>query len=101
MNKHQVLYNYNITEGVNDGEEGFFYNSLLVDYPVNSNNIFKILIEELYPSSVEAKLRNDYESAAISLVPAEKKQPYLDFLSARQNYHNMVEQDCITNDIQL
>lgn len=101
INKYQVLYNHNIEESVNDGEEGFFYDSLLVDYPVTSDNVFKALIEEKYPLSVENKLRNDYESATLGLIPEEKKQAYLDFLSCRKNYHDMVEQDCIVNGIEL
>lgn len=101
INKHQVLYNHNIEESVNDGEEGFFYDSLLVDYPVTSDNVFKTLIEEKYSLSVENKLRNDYESATLGLIPEEKKQPYLDFLQSRKDLHNMVENDCIINGIPL
>lgn len=101
VNDYQMLYNHNIEESVNDGEEGFFYDSLLVDYPVTSDNVFKTLIEEKYPLSVENKLRNDYESATLGLIPEEKKQAYLDFLSCRKNYHDMVENDCIINGIPL
>ena len=101
INKHQVLYNHNITEGVYGDEEGFLYDSLLVDYPVNSNSVFKALIEELYPASVENKLRNDYESAVLGLVADDKKMPYLNFLENRKEYHDRVEQDCSENGIAL
>ncbi|WP_080902961.1 hypothetical protein [Parabacteroides sp. Marseille-P3160] len=101
INDYQVLYNHNIEEGVQEETEGFFYDSLLVDYPVNSNTIFKTLIEELYPVSVENKLRNDYEASVLGIVTEERKQPYLNFLALRKNTHEMVEQDCIDNGIAL
>lgn len=104
VNDYQMLYNHNIEESEADGVSGYSYDSLevdLVSYPITSNLIFKTLIEEIYPVSVENKLRNDYESAVNGIEPIEKKQPYLDFLQSRKDLHDMVENDCIINGIPL
>lgn len=100
INSYITHYNYEIREV----EDGFMYNTIVVEAPIeliSSNVVFKSLIEELYPLSVELKLKNDYEAAVNGILPEEKKQPYLDFLVERKRLHEMVELDCIDNDIEL
>lgn len=100
INSYITHYNFDIREE----EDGFIYNSVVVEAPVeliSSNVVFKSLIEELYPLSVELKLKNDYEAAVNGILPEDKKQPYLDFLVERKRLHEMVESDCIDNDIAL
>ncbi len=104
VNDYQMLYNHNIEESEADGVSGYSYDSLevdLVSYPITSNLIFKTLIEEIYPVSVENKLRNDYESAKLGIVGQDKEQAYLEFLTRRKAIHVMVEQDCEENGIEL
>lgn len=100
INSYSIDYNYNIEEV----EDGYAYDSIRIECPIellSSNIVFKSLIEGLYPLSVELKLKNDYESAVNGIEPIEKKQPYLDFLQARKDLHDMVENDCIINGIPL
>lgn len=59
--------------------------------------IKKAVINETWGTNVEAKLINDYNAVNEGLLPAEKKQAYLDFISERmrlkediQNYFEIV-----------
>jgi len=93
-----VLYNFNITPGIQETdagiENGFYYDSLRVSYPLTQRNVLSTLIAAVYPADVEAKLQNDYNAAVMMLEPAEKKQGYVAFLELRKALKEMVISDC-------
>lgn len=93
-----VLYNFNIEAGTQENEtgieEGFYYDSLRVSYPLTQRNVLATLLAALYPSDVEAKLQNDYNAAVMLLEPPEKKQAYVAFLEQRKALKSMIISDC-------
>jgi RNA-directed DNA polymerase len=93
-----VLYNFNIEEGIQETEtgqeNGFYYDSLRVNYPLTQRNVLATLLTALYPANVEAKLQNDYNAAVMLLEPPEKKQSYIAFLEKRKALKEMVIADC-------
>lgn len=105
-----VLYNYNIVEVdvvkdymgrvsiATDSETAtgkmFQYDSLRVEYPTTADNIFSTLLSAKYPPNTESKLVNEYQSAALGLLPKEYKEPYEEFLRDRLAIRNMVDNDC-------
>lgn len=103
------LYNHNIdevdvvdedgnvrlaTEKDNDTRKAYRYDSLRVEYPKTADNIFSTLLTANYPANTESKLVNEYQSAALGLLPASYKKPYEDFLRHRIAIRNMVDADC-------
>ena len=104
--KGTTLYNHNqhwIEVEQEDGTKAKQneYNSLRVDFPVNSNTILETLITEMYPQNIEQKLLNDYNAANAGIEDKEKAQPYIDFLGTRKSLRAMVEADCKANGIPL
>lgn len=93
-----VLYNFNITAGTQETEagteNGFWYDSLRVSYPLTQRNVLATLLTAMYPADVEMKLQNDYNAASVGMESFEKKQAYLNFLEHRKQLKEMVVADC-------
>jgi len=93
-----VLYNFNVVAGtietISGTENGFYYDSLRVGYPLTQRNVLSTLLSAMYPKDVEAKLQNDYNAAVMLLEPSEKKQGYIAFLEKRKVLKEMVVSDC-------
>jgi len=103
--ENNVVYNHNIVAGqeTQEGEiiEGFHYDCLIVPYPLTANNILATMLSELYPVDMEQKLQNDYNAVALLIEPTEKKQAYIDYLTARKALRQMIDADCTTLNIPL
>lgn len=105
-----ILYNHNIVEVdvVKDEMGGitvtddpktatgkmYRYDSLRVEYPTTADNIFSTLLSAKYPANKESKLVNEYQSAALGLLPETYKEPYEAFLRDRLAIREMVDSDC-------
>lgn len=70
------------------------HQSLVMSAPKTQNNIIETLLTEKYPSDVEQKLVNDYNSAVAKVLPTSAKEGYLAFLADRKAIKEMVEADC-------
>lgn len=66
--------------------------------PLTSNKITEAVIGELWSSSFEQKLVNEFNSANLGgydeKTSAAKISAYKDFLSARQNIKDVIDDDC-------
>ena len=69
------------------------YDSLRVDYPVDSDNTLRTLLNARYGADKESKLQNEYQSAVIGLMPEEYKEPYQAFLRDRLALKRMIDED--------
>lgn len=104
------LYNHNIKKvWVKYGEQGeildikdeetegyaqrWQYDSLRVEYPVDSDNTFRTLLNAKYGADKESQLQNEYQSAILGILPEEYKQPYQEFLRDRLSLKRMIEDD--------
>ncbi len=104
------MYNHNISEVlvIKDDNGGiamttdsklatgkmYKYDTVRVEYPKTSDNIFSTLLRSKYPSQVESKLVNEYQSALLGLLDNSHKTPYEDFLADRLVIRAFVEADC-------
>jgi hypothetical protein len=75
------------------------YDSLRVEYPKTRVNIYATLLSAKYPQSIESKLQNDYQSAALGLVDDSYKTTYEDFLRDRMSIRASVKDDCKTHNV--
>lgn len=111
------LYNHNIKEVfvIKDGDEGisitedeesatdimYQYDSIRVEFPKTSDNIFATLLASKYPTAKESKLINEYQSAVLGLLDNSFKKPYEDYLKDRLSMRSSVEYDCEVSNIPL
>lgn len=58
-------------------------NRIKVWSPLTKATITEAVIADLYGDGMEEKLINDFNAANTGILPPEKKQPYLDYLSNR------------------
>jgi hypothetical protein len=96
-------YNYNVQEQQDEeGETYYTHDTLVVPWPLTRRNVFKTLLEALYPLDFEIKLINDYNTE-MSIVPEQrdqsKIQAYQQFLSDRETLRQQVINDCQTANI--
>lgn len=104
------LYNHNIKKmWVKYGEQGevldikevetegyaqrYQYDSLRVEYPVDSDNTFKTLLNAKFGKDKESQLQNEYQSAVLGILPESFKEPYTKFLQERLAIRQMVVAD--------
>lgn len=94
-------YNFNVEQKTDD--EGFVYyehDTLIVQWPLTRRNVFKSLLEALYPLDLELKLINDYNTEMSSDNPNQEKiNAYQVFLQDRETLRQQVINDCITHNI--
>ena len=69
------------------------YDSLRVEYPVDADNTFKTLLNAKYGKDKESQLQNEYQSAALGILPESYKEPYTAFLQERLALRQMIDED--------
>lgn len=94
-------YNFNVQQKEEDEQTYFEHDTLVVAWPLTRRNVFKSLIEALYPVDYELKLINDYNAATLIIAnpDQEKIDAYHNFLSEREIYRQQVINDCATANI--
>ncbi len=93
-------YNFNVQEHTD--EEGTYYthDTLVVSWPCTRRNVFKNLLETLYPLDFELKLINDYNTEMQQEQPNQSKiLAYGAFLLDRETLRQQVINDCLTANI--
>lgn len=96
VNKRTV-YNHNVRTATIDDVEGYLYDSMISDWPLTSNSIFKQLLEERFGIDYEQKVQNEYFSVIEGIDSEASKQPYIKFLTIRKALKGMVEKDFSDN----
>lgn len=96
-------YNYNVQQQQDEeGETYYTHDTLIVSWPLTRRNVFKSLLEALYPLDFELKLINDYNTE-LNIVAEQrdqsKIQAYQQFLSDRETLRQQVINDCETANI--
>jgi hypothetical protein len=100
INKRTV-YNHNVRPVTKDDVEGFLYDSLISDWPLTSNSIFKQLLEAKHGLDYEQKVQNEYFSVVEGIDSSASKQPYIEFLNKRKAIKSMIENDFAVNSISI
>ena len=62
--------------------------------PLTKDKITAAVIEDKWGLNYENKLLNDYYGAIEGILPIEKKQPYINFLSERKAIKEQIAKDC-------
>lgn len=99
-------FRFNITSTertIADNEivSGYSYDTLVVPYPLNANNILRTMLAEMYPEDQELKLQNDFNAAALGIEPLDKQQPYVEYLNIRKALREMIDTQCGSHNISL
>ncbi len=77
------LYRWNIQHITHNEDEIWQCNEVLVWNTPTREAVTEAVITAVWPSSVEAKLINDYNAVNENILPDEYKQPYIDFINER------------------
>ena len=78
----------------NDGIEQYRCDEVVV-WSLNSADITKKVIEELWPISYEQKLINDYNSYTLGVLPEEYKDRYITYLVERNKIKKMIDESLL------
>jgi len=88
-------YNFNVQQHEDDEGTYYLHDTLIVPWPLTRRNVFKTLLETLYPLDLELKLINDYNTE----LQQENPDPnpiaaYNQFLQDRETLRQQVINDC-------
>ncbi len=91
-----VHYNFNVQQKTDEEENTYYeHDTLVVPWPLTRRNVFKSLIEAVYPLDMELKLINDYNAEMQQENPDQSPiAAYNQFLQDRETLRQQVINDC-------
>lgn len=93
-------YRWNIDKIISTNEENrdfWLWDEVIIPLPLTSNRITKAVIEEMWDSSYEQKLINEYNAAQLGVYDADKAakkiEEYKSFLEQREKVKEEVDEE--------